>query len=51
MQVHDELVFEVNDASTDSCASHIQQIMQGIAELEVPLIVDYGIADSWAFAH
>jgi DNA polymerase-1 len=51
MQVHDELVFEVNDASTDSCATRIQQIMQGVAELDVPLIVDYGIADSWAFAH
>jgi DNA polymerase I-like protein with 3'-5' exonuclease and polymerase domains len=32
-------------------AKDLQDIMQNIVELKVPLIVDYGIADNWGVAH
>jgi DNA polymerase-1 len=51
MQVHDELVFEVADGAVDEASEHIKAIMQGAAELEVPLIVDTGIGDNWDEAH
>ncbi len=51
MQVHDELVFEVTEDTVDSAAAHIKGIMQGAAELKVPLIVDTGIGDNWDQAH
>jgi DNA polymerase-1 len=51
MQVHDELVFEVADDAVDGAAEHIKDIMQGAAELHVPLIVDTGIGDNWDEAH
>jgi DNA polymerase-1 len=51
MQVHDELVFEVADDAVDAAAAHVKGIMQGAAELKVPLIVDTGIGDNWDEAH
>jgi len=51
MQVHDELVFEVAEDAVDATAAHIQAIMQGAAELAVPLIVDTGVGDNWDEAH
>jgi len=51
MQVHDELVFEVADDAVDAVAEHVKGIMQGAAELKVPLIVDTGIGDNWDEAH
>ena len=51
MQVHDELVFEVADDAVDAAAAHIKGIMQGAAELKVPLIVDTGVGDNWDEAH
>lgn len=51
MQVHDELVFEVAEDAVDSTAARIQDIMQGAAELSVPLIVDTGVGENWDEAH
>ena len=51
MQVHDELVFEVPDSELDSVTNDICQIMQSVASLKVPLIVDAGQGSSWALAH
>jgi DNA polymerase-1 len=51
MQVHDELVFEVRTELAEKWAKDLQEIMQNIVELKVPLIVDYGIADNWGVAH
>jgi DNA polymerase-1 len=51
MQVHDELVFEVAEDAVASAAERIQAIMQGAAELKVPLIVDSGIGSNWDEAH
>ncbi|MBK1618235.1 DNA polymerase I [Lamprobacter modestohalophilus] len=51
MQVHDELVFEVAEEAADAVSSHICALMQGAAELAVPLLVEAGIGDNWDEAH
>ena len=51
MQVHDELVFEVEAAAVDAAAERIRAIMQGAAELAVPLLVDTGVGGNWDEAH
>jgi DNA polymerase-1 len=51
MQVHDELVFEVENSYLDQAASIIQQKMSGAASLEVPLVVDVGMGKNWDEAH
>jgi DNA polymerase-1 len=51
MQVHDELVFEIAVDQMDSALPRIRDLMQGAAELAVPLIVDVGTGDNWDQAH
>jgi DNA polymerase-1 len=51
MQVHDELVLEVAEASADQIATDVAQLMEGAAALAVPLKVDYGIGANWDEAH
>lgn len=51
LQVHDELVFEVKEDFAREAAEKIVEIMQGAARLNVPLVVEAGIADNWAAAH
>ncbi|MCW8841877.1 MAG: DNA polymerase, partial [Rhodobacteraceae bacterium] len=54
-QVHDELIFEVEDSAVDETIAVAREIMQGAAEpvvkLNVPLIVDAGQGANWAEAH
>ncbi len=51
MQVHDELVFEVDDANASDEAKEIAAIMESAAKLKVPLIADVGIGHNWDEAH
>jgi DNA polymerase-1 len=51
MQVHDELVFEVSEDAVEAAGARIRDIMQGAAELRVPLIVDVGVGANWDEAH
>jgi len=51
MQVHDELVFEVAESKLDEIKTTICQVMQDVAELSVPLVVDAGHGENWALAH
>jgi len=51
MQVHDELVFEVNDKTTDKCVEIIRKAMVDAADLSVKLVVDVGTGDNWEQAH
>ena len=51
MQVHDELVFEVHEDDLDKVTDGIRFRMQHCASMDVPLIVDIGIGDSWESAH
>jgi len=51
MQVHDELVFEVENAAAPAVAERVAALMTGVAELAVPLEVDVGTGGDWAAAH
>ena len=51
MQVHDELVLEVAEASAEHIAAEVAQLMEGAAELTVPLRVDCGLGANWDEAH
>jgi DNA polymerase-1 len=51
MQVHDELVFEVDQGAVDKTIPEIREHMSNAAELSVPLVVDVGIGDNWEQAH
>jgi DNA polymerase-1 len=51
MQVHDELVFEVAASEVTSASDRICRLMEGAAELKVPLLVDVGVGDNWEEAH
>ncbi len=51
MQVHDELVFEVEQQQVGSFSEAIRSIMCSAAELQVPLVVDIGTGDNWDEAH
>ena len=51
MQVHDELVFEVDAGVADEVASRVATIMQEAAGLDVPLIVEVGRGANWDEAH
>lgn len=51
MQVHDELIFEVPEDELDEVCAGIRFRMQHCAHLDVPLIVDVGVGDSWEAAH
>jgi len=55
LQVHDELIFEVPDEQADRAKDVIIGVMQSahqpVLDLSVPLIVEAGMATSWAEAH
>ena len=51
MQVHDELVFEVNKSFVDEANSKISELMANCFKLDVPLLVDIGVGDNWDKAH
>ncbi|AJR06961.1 DNA polymerase I [Photobacterium gaetbulicola] len=51
MQVHDELVFEVQESEVDNVSAEVRRLMESAAELAVPLIADAGIGDNWDQAH
>ncbi|MGL5430252.1 MAG: DNA polymerase I [Vibrio sp.] len=51
MQVHDELVFEVEESSLSEIESKVQQLMEAAADLDVPLVADAGHGDNWDQAH
>lgn len=51
MQVHDELVFEVEDSVIESTKESVITQMEAAAELSVPLVVDAAIGVNWDKAH
>ncbi|TVU61367.1 DNA polymerase I [Vibrio atlanticus] len=51
MQVHDELVFEVQESSLAEIESKVQQLMESAADLAVPLVAEAGHGDNWDQAH
>ncbi len=51
LQVHDELVFEVDQDYAEEIIPTIQTTMQNVIELDVPLVVDVGQGQNWDEAH
>ena len=55
LQVHDELIFEVEEGAVDDTVAAVRAVMEGAAmpavALSVPLTVDAGQGASWAEAH
>ncbi len=51
LQVHDELVFEVDDGFVDTLLAEVPARMASAAELRVPLVVDSGVGRDWDEAH
>lgn len=51
LQVHDELVFEVDSRAIDAARAGIRTAMESAAELSVPLVVEMGHGRSWFEAH
>jgi DNA polymerase-1 len=47
MQVHDELLVETPAAESERVAQILKREMETAVQLDVPLIVDVGIADNW----
>ena len=51
MQVHDELVLEVETEYLQEVDAKISQLMESAAFLDVPLLVESGFGDNWEVAH
>ncbi|MCC1491000.1 DNA polymerase I [Cognatishimia sp. F0-27] len=55
LQVHDELLFEVEEGAVNDLIGVAKTVMEGAAEpvvkLDVPLVVDAGQGPNWAAAH
>lgn len=55
LQVHDELVFEVDEDAADALIAAAREVMEGAADpavhLSVPITVDAGQGVNWAEAH
>ena len=55
LQVHDELLFEVENAAVDETIARARHIMEGAAEpavkIDVKLVVEAGQGANWAEAH
>ncbi|MDP8566628.1 DNA polymerase I [Methylophilus aquaticus] len=51
MQVHDELVLEVVDAELELVKQTLPKLMQGVAQLSVPLLAEVGVGGNWEGAH
>lgn len=51
MQVHDELVLEVEEAKARDAAGLAREVMEAAASLKVQLVVDVGLGKNWSQAH
>jgi DNA polymerase-1 len=51
LQVHDELVLEVPDEELPAVRRHLPGLMENVAQLAVPLLVEVGAGDNWDEAH
>ena len=51
MQVHDELVFEIEQSKLDEYKNKIILLMEQAVKLDVPLIVEAGVGENWDEAH
>ncbi|HNX49507.1 MAG TPA: DNA polymerase I [Thermoanaerobaculaceae bacterium] len=50
LQVHDELIVEAREKEAEEIGELMREVMEGVAELRVPLRVDIGVGRTWATA-
>lgn len=48
LQIHDELIFEAPDNELEAVSSGIQERMESVFDLKIPLIVKIAIGKNWA---
>lgn len=51
LQVHDELVLECPRSEADALAAWVQEQMEQVMELRVPLVAEVGLGETWLQAH
>jgi DNA polymerase-1 len=51
LQVHDELVFEVEKDEVDTMKKLVKKEMEGVMKLDVPISVDISTGKNWSEAH
>lgn len=51
LQVHDELDFSVPREELEAISAMVEEVMSGVVELKVPLLVDVQSGANWAQAH
>ena len=51
MQVHDELVFDVEKNELELLSLNIKKIMENVIKIKVPLLVEVGYGKTWLEAH
>ena len=51
LQVHDELVLEVDERDVEPVRAAVRESMEGAITLKVPLLVDIGTGHNWLEAH
>ncbi len=51
LQVHDELIFEETEENLNKHVTQLVSIMENVAQLRVPLKVNYAIGNNWDEAH
>ncbi len=51
IQVHDELDFSVPEDEVERLSALVREVMEGAADLKVPLLVDVSWGPTWAEAH
>jgi len=51
LQVHDELVFDLWPAEEKEVRAMVEQKMKTAIELDVPIVVEMGVGESWIEAH
>ena len=51
LQIHDELIFECPQGEEDILVNLVVGKMENAMKLSVPVVVDYGLGNSWLEAH
>ena len=51
LQIHDELLFEVPENEIDRIRDLVVHEMENAMQLDVPVVVEWGVGDSWYEAH
>ncbi|KPP99251.1 DNA polymerase I [Marinobacter sp. HL-58] len=51
LQVHDELILEVQESAVDKIREGLEKRMSAAAKLDAPLLVEAGVGNNWDEAH